>query len=112
MYTIKFFFKYTTIAFLFLYPLLNVITLNAQNVNPGINFQAIARDKENNAANNRKVYIHCNIENGLINPIIVYGEYQEVTTNEFGIFNIVIGKGKRFIGANDIYAIVCCDDDA
>ena len=105
MYTIKFFFKYTTTAFLFLYPLLNVITLNAQNVNPGINFQAIARDKENNAANNRKVYIHCNIENGLINPIIVYGEYQEVTTNEFGIFNIVIGKGKRFIGANDIYAI-------
>ena len=32
-------------------------TIHAQTVNPGINFQAIARDRENNAANNRKIYI-------------------------------------------------------
>ena len=85
--------------------MLNTNTLCAQNVNPGINFQAIARDKEHNAANNRKVYIECTIENGLTNPIIVYGEHQEVVTNEFGVFNLVIGKGIRFVGVNDIYAI-------
>lgn len=80
-------------------------TIHAQTVNPGINFQAIARDQENNAANNRKIYIECTIENGLTNPTVVYGEHQEVTTNEFGIFNIVIGKGSRFTGVSDIYAI-------
>ena len=79
--------------------------LFAQNTNPGINFQAIARDKEHNAANSRKIYVKCTIENGISNPVIVYGENQEVSTNESGIFNIVIGKGTRYIGAKDLYDI-------
>ena len=79
--------------------------IQAQTQQPGINFQAIARDKEFNAANNRKIYIECTIEKGLTNPVVVYGEHQEVTTNELGIFNLIIGKGSRYIGVNDIYAI-------
>ena len=82
-----------------------ITNLDAQTQQPGINFQAIARDKEFNAANNRKIYIECTIENGLTNPIVVYGEHHEATTNEFGIFNLMIGKGNRYTGVNDIYAI-------
>ena len=80
-------------------------SLNAQVVKPGINFQAVAKDKEHNAASNRKIYIDCTIENGQANPIIVYGEHQDVRTNDVGIFNLVIGNGIRYIGANDIYNI-------
>jgi hypothetical protein len=32
-------------------------SLTAQISNTGINFQAVARDKEQNAANNRKIYV-------------------------------------------------------
>jgi hypothetical protein len=98
-------FKFLLAPIIFTIALLNTNSLCAQNVNPGINFQAIARDKEHNAANNRKVYIECTIENGLTNPTIIYGEHQDVVTNEFGVFNLVIGKGVRFVGVNDIYAI-------
>lgn len=80
-------------------------SLSAQMSNAGINFQAVARDKEQNAANNRKIYVKCTIENGLTSPIVVYGENHNVNTNEFGIFNLVIGKGVRFMGAKDIFAI-------
>ncbi|MEN9701248.1 MAG: hypothetical protein RIR55_563, partial [Bacteroidota bacterium] len=97
--------KYILTSLFFIITILYSTISYAQNVNPGINFQAIARDKEHNAANNRKVYIECTIENGLNNPIVVYGEHQEVFTNEFGVFNLVIGKGTRFVGVNDIYAI-------
>jgi hypothetical protein len=82
-----------------------ITNLDAQTQQPGINFQAIARDKEFNAANNRKIYIECTIEKGLTNPIVVYGEHHEATTNEFGIFNLMIGKGNRYTGVNDIYGI-------
>lgn len=80
-------------------------SLTAQISNTGINFQAVARDKEQNAANNRKIYVKCTIENGLTNPIVVYGENHNVNTNEFGVFNLTIGKGLRFVGAKDIFAI-------
>jgi hypothetical protein len=103
--TTKTIFKYLRLTILFAIAISNSTILLAQNASPGINFQAIARDKEHNAANNRKVYIECTIENGLTNPIVVYGEHQEVVTNEFGVFNLVIGKGVRFVGVNDIYAI-------
>ena len=79
--------------------------VNAQIIKPGINFQAVARDKQQNAASNKKIYIDCAIENGSTNAQVVYGEYQDVVTNEFGIFNLVIGKGVRYIGASDIYNI-------
>jgi len=82
-----------------------VNSLQAQIGKPGINFQAVARDKAQNTATTRKIYIDCTIEYGLLNPIIVYGERQDVYTNESGIFNLVIGKGVRYMGASDLYGI-------
>ncbi len=97
--------KYIIILSFFLIFMVLFNTVSAQIKNTGINFQAVARDKEQNAANNRKIYVKCTIENGLTNPIEVYGENHNVTTNEFGIFNLVIGKGVRFMGAKDIFDI-------
>ncbi len=88
----------------FLLMLLQTIGFS-QTANPGINFQAIARDKEHNAANNRKIYIECSIEKGLTNPVVVYGEHHNVMSNEFGVFNLVIGKGVPYTILKDIYGI-------
>ena len=101
----KIYYKYSLIFSLVLIFISCFNTLTAQISNTGINFQAVARDKEQNAANNRKIYVKCTIENGLSNPIVVYGENHNVNTNEFGIFNLVIGKGVRFMGSKDIFAI-------
>ena len=79
--------------------------LNAQSIKPGINFQAIAKDKAGNPANNRTVYIEASILKGSPNGAVVYGEYHTSNSNENGIFNIVIGKGERYIGLSDIYGI-------
>ena len=79
--------------------------LQAQTIKPGINFQAIAKDNAGNPANNRKVYVEASIIKGRANGAVVFGEYHTTNSNENGIFNIVIGKGERFIGVNDIYAI-------
>ena len=77
----------------------------AQSPKAGINFQAIAKDKAGNPANNRKIYIKSTILKGAANGVVVFGENHESHTNEFGIFNIVIGKGTRYTGVNDIYGI-------
>ena len=96
---------------LFFFTFLNFISLSfysksyGQNVKPGINFQAVARDKAGNPANNRKIYVEASILNGATNGIVVYGEHHESTSNEYGVFNIVIGKGSRYMGVNDIYGI-------
>ena len=77
----------------------------AQSPKAGINFQAVAKDKAGNPANNRKIYIKSTILKGTSNGVVVFGEHHESNTNEFGIFNIVIGKGTRYTGVNDIYGI-------
>ena len=95
-------FKYILVAFFLL--CLNV-GVHAQSIKPGINFQAIAKDNAGNPANNRKIYLMTTIENGFPNGNIVFGEKHTAITNELGIFNIVIGKGERFVGANNLYEI-------
>lgn len=102
----KFQIQYLKSIFLFLFFKIIVVGhLNAQSIKPGINFQAIAKDKAGNPANNREVYIEASIIKGTPNGVVVYGEYHTSNTNENGIFNIIIGKGERFIGQRDIYGI-------
>lgn len=71
----------------------------------GINFQAIARDHSNTPANNRKVYVQSTIVQSSVTGKVVFGENHISKTDEFGVFNILIGKGLRFIGVNDLLAI-------
>lgn len=79
--------------------------LIAQNFKPGINFQAIAKDYENNPANNRKIYILSMIEKGTANGSLVYKESHEAMTNELGVFSIAVGKGTHIAGAVDLNKI-------
>jgi len=83
--------------FLFLGLLFSSFCLVAQQ--PGINFEAIARDRDNNPAKDRRVYVHIEIiPSGVVNSV-VYAEEHLSRTNEDGIFQIVIGNGTRVGGS-------------
>jgi hypothetical protein len=66
---------------------------------PGINFEAIARDRDNNPAKDRRVYVHVEIVTTGIVSTVAYSEEHLSRTNEAGIFSISIGKGAR-VGGN------------
>ena len=85
--------------------LLSQPRLQAQTFTPGINFQAVARDAANNPANTRKVFVKSTIENGFPNGTVAYGDQHEVYTNEYGVFNISIGKGTHIAGVTDLLQI-------
>ena len=65
---------------------------------PGIQYQAIARDPFNNIAKSRTVFVKIAILHGSKTGDKVWEEAHETKTNEDGIFTIVIGKGERISG--------------
>lgn len=70
----------------------------AQNIPTGIPFQGIAKDYNGNPVNERKIYIQTNLVAGNIAGTTIYTEEHETTTDELGIFSVMIGQGKRTQG--------------
>ena len=66
---------------------------------PGINLEAIARDRNNNPAKDRRIYVHIEIIPANSSNSSVFSEEHQTRTNEAGIFQISIGKGTR-VGGN------------
>ncbi len=68
--------------------------LMAQSVPMGINYQAVARDANGNELINRNIDIRLSIISGSPAGEIEWEEvHSEVTTSQFGLFNIIIGQG-------------------
>src|ERR1043165_8660375 len=59
----------------------------------GMNYQAIARDKSGQALGNKQVSLKISLYSPEVHGAY-YTETHEATTNEFGLFNLVIGEGK------------------
>ncbi|MEN9701254.1 MAG: hypothetical protein RIR55_569, partial [Bacteroidota bacterium] len=90
------------VAFLFISPL----SSTAQTPGLGIFFQAIARDKMDNPAKYRKIYIQTSIIESINSTGSYLTELHQSTTDANGIFNISIGQGKQTSGiANDLLSI-------
>ena len=90
------------VAFLFISPL----STTAQTPGLGIFFQAIARDKMDNPAKYRKIYIQTSIIESGNSTGSYLTEIHQSTTDANGIFNISIGQGKQTGGiANDLLSI-------
>jgi hypothetical protein len=93
---------YTVLTFLFF--TMGVDILFAQQ--PGINLEAIARDKNNNPAKDRKIYVHIDIIPALATNAPAFSEEHITRTNNAGIFNISVGKGTRVGGVfNNLFEI-------
>ena len=68
--------------------------LMAQSVPIGINYQAVARDANGDELINRGIDIRLSIISGSPTGEVEFEEvHSEVTTSQFGLFNIIIGKG-------------------
>jgi hypothetical protein len=76
--------------------LLGASNIFAQGSPNGINYQAVARDMSGNPIANQTI----NLEIFLTAGANSYTELHQVTTNQFGLFNIVIGKNYISKGGN------------
>ncbi len=95
--------KSKTIKFLIftLFFLITFSQLKSQTSTAGIFFQAIAKDNAANPANNRKVYIRTSILSINTNDAPLLVEEHQTITDDLGVFNIAIGKGKFISGSSN-----------
>ncbi len=64
----------------------------------GINYQAVIRNNTGSLSSNTPVAIRVNIRQTSATGTIVYSERQNVTTDQFGLVNFVIGNGTLLSG--------------
>ena len=92
-------FEMKKINFILAFNLLLFCTTYGQVVPKGMNYQAIARNKIGEVLSNRKItlrlYLFAN-ENSL--RVNHYEESHEVTTDQSGLFNLIVGDGKVILG--------------
>lgn len=79
--------------FFLLLTLCVAFTVAAQNTPEGFNYQSIVRETNGSPLANQTVVLLFSIRNGAPNGPIAYSEKQTVSTNEFGLVNLVIGQG-------------------
>ena len=65
----------------------------------GISYQAVARDAGNNLMQNQNLSVVFMIHEATTNGTVVYQEIHNPMTNDFGLFNVVIGDGTPQLGS-------------
>jgi len=65
----------------------------AQSVPQGINYQAVARDASGSVLANEALMIRLSVISGSSTGSITWQEEHSVSTNDFGLFTVVIGLG-------------------
>ena len=68
--------------------------LFAQTIPEGINFQSLFRNEDGSPMVNQRVAIEISLTSGEELPEVYYQELHDLTTNELGLLNILIGKGQ------------------
>jgi hypothetical protein len=77
----------------FIFLLFSVAVTFAQQVPYGFNYQSIARDQMGLPIVNTAVNLRISVYKTTANGTLEYQETQSATTNQFGLVNLVIGKG-------------------
>lgn len=74
-------------------------TANAQGAPQGINYQCIVRNNQTgNPINNQTVTLLFSIRNGSPTGPVEYQEKHVGSTNEFGLVNLIVGRGQPQVG--------------
>jgi hypothetical protein len=73
--------------------LVSGLAMYAQVPVNGINYQAIARDNNGQELSNQAIGVRVSVRTITASGAVAYQETHNVTTNQFGLFNIVIGGG-------------------
>jgi len=66
----------------------------AQTVPQGMNYQAVARNTTGNVLANQQISLRINLVTKTKAATVHYSEVHAVTTNQLGLFTLVIGEGK------------------
>ena len=93
--------KYTLAASLFTVIWLTGCPAHSQPVPQGINYQAVARNESGNLLVDQPVAIKIALLDSTATGTVLYEEIHSLTTNAFGLFNLVIGQGDSLIGDFD-----------
>ncbi len=89
-------FRYPIISILILLLLFSTTFTFAQKDVPlGFNYQAVARNDQGMPLANKEVVIEISLHKGFKQGQTVWQEVHHVTTDDFGIFSLVIGEGIR-----------------
>jgi hypothetical protein len=83
--------KRYVVFFAFVILLSSVLT--AQNSGKGFNFQAVARNADGSIQSEQEVQLSISIYPTDEKTAVLYRESHTVTTDKFGVFSLVIGKG-------------------
>src|SRR3954467_11413020 len=87
-----------------LYLLMMIVSLGfmktyAQNVPAGMKYQAVARNTAGELLANRTITLRIELKGEPVKgSITYYSEDHQVTTNQFGLFDLVVGAGKSNSG--------------
>lgn len=76
----------------------------------GFNFQAIARSAEGIPLSSQNISVQIEVVKGTEDGSVVYTETHDVTTDELGLFNLIIGEGVP-AESNDFSSIKWADDN-
>jgi len=71
----------------------------AQSPPEAISYQGVARDDNGEVLVNRNLTLRISILLGNENGMVEYSETHEVTTNDFGLFTLQIGRGEVLSGS-------------
>ena len=75
--------------------LLFFATAFSQNVPQGMKYQAVARTLSGNVIANQEIALKISLVNSGKSAAVYYSEVHTVTTNQLGLFSLVIGAGKN-----------------
>ncbi|MCK5856067.1 MAG: hypothetical protein KAG64_01180 [Bacteroidales bacterium] len=67
----------------------------------GINYQAVLRNTNNQIITNQNVGIRMSILENSVTGTVVFSETHNVTTNAFGVVNLILGEGTNLSGVFD-----------
>jgi hypothetical protein len=87
------FFLQKGLLLLFLVTVFSITGFSQTAVPSGINYQAIARNASGALISNQAVSVKIGIRVGSVSGTLEWEETHQVSTNQFGLFNLVIGKG-------------------
>jgi len=81
------------ILFSIIITLLVITSFNAQTIPQGMKYQAIARDLSGEIIENQPISLKIQLQGEFNSSQIYYTEVHTITTNQFGLFSLVIGQG-------------------
>ena len=93
-----------TTLFCFSFFILLVLPLEGQYFPGGINYQAVARDVSGSELKNKEIDVRISIISNNPSGETENSEKHSITTDKFGLFNLVIGQGSFYSGSKSKFS--------